>query len=129
MQLVTNDFHSALTKFGINAMIFRIRRLCMGYPEVIRGQLKDFQANLQWQEVERVRASNKGLDPVAAYNQYYMCTLMDPPHALPVSKDEIDEVFAMHAYCSRWASVLALDHVGALRPVRGEIVDAVSGFF
>ena len=102
-------------------MLFRVHRLCMGYPDSIRDQLMDFRSNIQWQEVERVRVSNKGIDARAAYNQYYMCTLMDAPYALPVSKEDIDEVFAMHDYCSRWASVLALDQVGALRPVRSEL--------
>lgn len=126
LQIASNDFHSALGKFGVNALIFRLHRLCMGYPDDFKRQLLDFRTNMQWLEVERVRVSNKGLAARAAYNQYYMCTLLDAPRELPESKEDVDAVFAMKDYCSRWASVLALDQIGAFRPVKEEQVAVVN---
>jgi hypothetical protein len=108
-------------KFGVNAMFFRLHRLCMGYPDSIKRQLLDFRVSTQWLEVERVRLSNKGLTARAAYNQYFMCTLLDAPYELPESKEDVDAVFAMHDFCSRWASVLALDHIGAFRTIKEEL--------
>ena len=124
-QLPKGDFASALSKFGINAMFFRISRLCMGYPDSIRNQFLDFRANMQWMEVERVRVYNKGIDARAAYNQYHMCTLMNAPDVLPVSKDDVETIMSMHDYCSRWASVLAQDMIGAFRMVPQEVSASV----
>jgi hypothetical protein len=113
--MVSTDFQSGLGKFGISALLFRITRLCQNYPDAFRRQLLDFRANWQWLEVERVQASNRGLQPLAAYQLYHLCCLLDPPARLPDSKEEVDTLFLNVEFCSPWASVLALDAIGALR--------------
>lgn len=113
--MVAADFQSGLGKFGINALLFRITRLCDSYPQEFRRQLLDFRANWQWLEIERVQASNKDLLPLAAYQLYYLCCLLDPPDRLPDTKEDADNLFLNKDFCSPWASVLALDAIGALR--------------
>lgn len=53
-QLNECDFQSALNEFGINALLFRITRLCKDYPAAFRNQLLDFRANWQMREVSQV---------------------------------------------------------------------------
>jgi len=104
-----------LGKFGINALLHRIIRLCRDYPASFRNQLHDFRSNWQWLEIERVRKANPGLSPVAAYRLYHLCTLLDPPEEVPLTKEEADILFDQADFCSHWNSVLALDAIGALQ--------------
>lgn len=113
--MVAADFQSGLGKFGISALLFRITRLCQNYPDSFRHQLLDFRANWQWLEIERVQAANKDLLPLAAYQLYHLCCLLDSPDHMPGSKEEVDTLLLNHKFCSPWASVLALDAIGALR--------------
>jgi hypothetical protein len=115
VQVVSNDFQSALGRFGISALMFRIIRLCQDYPQTFRRQLLSFRVHWQWLEVERVQLSNKGLSSIAGYRIYHMCCLLDPPDRLPENKEAMDDIFLNMDFCSPWASVLALDAVGALR--------------
>ena len=101
--------------------MFRITRLCMSYPDEFKNLLYDFTLSIQQLEVERIRTSNKGLEPRGAYNLYYMCTIQNAPMELPASEQEQDEVFAMHDHCSHWASVVPLDRNGAFRQIPAEM--------
>lgn len=114
-QTQATDFQAALGKFGINALLHRIIRLCKDYPEAFRKQLLDFRSNWQWLEIDRVQEANRYLMFVGAYRLYYMCMLMDAPAALPVTKEESDALFENAEFCSHWNSVLALDGIGALQ--------------
>ena len=53
-QLTETDFQTALGEFGINALLFRIVRLCMDYPREFRDQVLDFRVNWQRREVAQV---------------------------------------------------------------------------
>jgi hypothetical protein len=114
-QMVSTDFQSALGKFGINALLFRIIRLCQDYPNSFRRQLLDFRVNWQWLEIERIQLSSKGLDALAAYRLYHLSCLLNSPNRLPADKEAVDAVFLNTDFCSPWTSVLALDAIGSLR--------------
>lgn len=113
-QATRNDFQSAVGKFGINALLFRLIDLCEGYPPEFLGQLKDFRASWQWREIERVRLANPGLDVRAAFRLYYLCSLLFPPDE-SLLKEFQDAVFETREYCSPWNSVMSLDAIGAFR--------------
>jgi hypothetical protein len=113
--MVSTDFQSALGKFGINALLFRIIRLCQDYPNSFRRQLLDFRVDWQWLEIERIQLSSKGLDALAAYRLYHLSCLLNSPNRLPADKEAVDAVFLNTDFCSPWTSVLALDAIGSLR--------------
>jgi hypothetical protein len=117
-QALARDFQASLGLFGINALLFRITRLCKDYPRSFRDQLLDFRLNWQRLELTRVQANSLGLDRLGAYSVYAMCTLMRAPADVMPGKDALDALLAVTDYCSHWRSVLALDHVGAFRDPR-----------
>lgn len=104
-----------LGKFGVNALMHRITRLCKDYPKEFYNQLLSFRSNWQWLEINRVRSNSKALTSVAAYRQYHLCLIMDAPDELPESKEETEILFEEARYCSYWNAVLALDNIGALQ--------------
>lgn len=112
-QVVSTDFQEALSKFGINALLHRITRLCADYPSEFTNQLMDFRAN--WQMVEIDRVQKKGIPFSTAYQLYQLCMIMYAPLEEPLSKDVADALFEHANYCSYWNAVLALDEIGALR--------------
>jgi hypothetical protein len=117
LQTVKNDFQSALGKFGISALLFRVIDLCAGYPASFFDQLLSFRSSWQWREIERVRLTHQGYSSRSAYRLYYLCTLLHPPDEAetPLIKELEDVVFQIRDYCSPWTSVLALDAIGAFR--------------
>jgi hypothetical protein len=110
---VSTDFQAALGKFGINALLHRIIRLCKDYPPEFTNQLMDFRANWQMVEIDRVQKS--GIPLSTAYYLYQLCMIIDAPLEEPLTKDVADELFASASYCSHWNAVLALDEIGALQ--------------
>jgi hypothetical protein len=115
LQAVKNDFQSAVGKFGINALLFRLIDLCQGYPPEFYNQLLSFRSSWQWREIERVRLANKGLEAKEAYRLYFLCTLLFPPtQDLPKELEE-ELLFQNREYCSPWTSVIPLENVGAFR--------------
>jgi hypothetical protein len=113
-QATRNDFQSAVGKFGINALLFRLIDLCEGYPDEFLRQLKDFRASWQWREIERVRLAHPGIQIKAAFRLYYLCSLLFPPEEDgDPFKDEA--VFAQDQFCSPWNAVMSLDAIGAFR--------------
>ncbi len=110
---MSTDFQAALGKFGINALLHRIVRLCKDYPAEFTNQLMDFRAN--WQMVEIDRVQKTGIPLSTAYYLYQLCMIMDAPLDEPPSKDVADELFVHASYCSYWNAVLPLDEIGALR--------------
>jgi len=115
-QATRNDFQSAVGKFGISALLFRLIDLCEGYPADFLRQLKDFRASWQWREIERVRLGHPGLEAKAAYRLYFMCSLLFPPadNADPF-KDDDTTFMVQDEFCSPWNAVMSLQAIGAFR--------------
>ena len=115
-QATRNDFQSAVGKFGINALLFRLIDLCQGYPAAFLSQLKDFRSSWLWREIERVRLAHPGYEIKSAFRLYYLCSLLNPPNDDGTFLKEVeDQVFAIREYCSPWTSVMSLEAIGAFR--------------
>ena len=114
-QATRNDFQSAVGKFGINALLFRLIDLCEGYPVAFLRQLKDFRASWQWREIERVRLGHPGLETKAAFRLYFMCSLLFAPDDADPFKDDDAAFMAQDEFCSPWNAVMSLNAIGAFR--------------
>lgn len=121
--MARGDFQSAVDKFGINAMLFRIIDLCEGYPASFRNKLVDFRAGWQWREIARVRHANPELDARGAHRLYYLCTLLNAPDNIPDVPELADAVLDLHDFCCPWNSVISLEGVGAFDEHPGEVDD------
>ena len=66
-QTVRNDFQSAVGKFGISALLFRLVDLCDDSSPAFLRELRDFRASWQRREIERVRLANPGYEYKSAF--------------------------------------------------------------
>ena len=114
-QTVKNDFQSALGKFGISALLFRVIDLCAGYPASFFNQLLSFRSSWQWREIERIRLGHPGYTAKAAYRLYFLCNMLDAPYDDDGGDLDIFEIVDKTSFCSPWVSVMPLDAVGAFR--------------
>lgn len=111
LQIRENDFESALETYGVDALLFRVMRLC---HQSIRYFLVSFRNSWRAHEIDRVRRKNqeRGLTLRSAAILVGLCRLLDPPIVLPADKSVLD-ITLRGLKCCPWTSVLALRELGA----------------
>ena len=108
-QIKENDFESALQTFGVQALLYRVMRVC---NRIMLPLLTNFRRSWQLLEIDRVRRKNPGLTMGSASALVGFCRLLDPPEEFPNEKG-VAEVLLRGPRCSVWNSVLALRELGA----------------
>ena len=111
-----NDFDSAMTQFGINALSFRVIQLCKDYPVYLKHMLKDFRNSWQYREMYNIKKKYQTMDMKTAYTLYTLSTLLHPPLKMPYS-DKERRVILNGPKCSPWTSVLPLKFQKAFQHV------------
>lgn len=117
---VSPDFDSFAVNVGIDALLFRIVDLSRNFESSVRRRLLSFRDAWRRAEIQNV-ARNTGVvvaSPSAAAVPYALCKLLSPP-----SLEDWADMTALEAQetlagprCSPWASVLALEQLGAFDP-------------
>ena len=107
LRVTPNDFDGMLARVGVTVLLSRVLQLCVGIPDEVYRELKDFNREWQWKEIANVRRRNKGTDALGAYSLYALCNLRDAPDEVPRNYLKLKEVLAREK-CSPWRSVLAL---------------------
>ena len=104
-----DDFDSALSTFGIHAMLARVMRLCNVEMLPLLTSLRRAWTTL---EIDRVRMNIDGLTMSSASVLLALCRLLSPPMDLPQDKAGANAVMR-GPRCSVWNAVLAQRELGA----------------
>jgi hypothetical protein len=115
LQVLEDDFQSALDCFGADALLFRTIDLCKDCPIAFRRQLEDFRRNWQWLEMQNIRRSNKEFTMRSAYTHYMLCRMLVSPDSLTSDVSKSLESLRRGDLCSPWTSVIPLDSMGAFQ--------------
>jgi len=104
-----DDFDSALSTYGVHAMLWRVMRLCNVELKPLLRSLSRAWTTL---ETDRVRIKNEGLTMRSASVILTLCRLLSPPVDLPQDKVAANAVMR-GPRCSVWNAVLAQRELGA----------------
>lgn len=110
-QIRENDFDSAMETVGIDALLYRVMRLC---DEEMRPVLRDFKTSVNLAEIDRVRRKKGWTSLRFANTVMALCRLLSPPDVMPFQKSDLDALVRA-SKCSCWTSVLALRELGAFK--------------
>lgn len=108
-QIKEHDFDTALELFGIDALLYRVSRLCV---DEMKPVLRDFKTSWNLVEIDRVRRKNGWSSLRHATLVLTLCRMLDPPISIPEQKEGLDALMKAPR-CSPWTSVLAMKDLGA----------------